>query len=62
MLFTFTDNLGLYFSKEKGAPNKIDVYDCLSGKMVTENVEDLAHMWVYMYIYIYIVRFVFNQN
>ncbi|KAA0715789.1 hypothetical protein E1301_Tti013876 [Triplophysa tibetana] len=38
------DNLGLYFGKEKGSPNKIEVYDCLSGKMVTENVEDLAHI------------------
>ncbi|XP_056611869.1 uncharacterized protein LOC130428053 isoform X2 [Triplophysa dalaica] len=44
LVFLREDNLGLYISKEKRDPRKIGVYDCLSGKMVTENVEDLAHI------------------
>ncbi|XP_064816296.1 uncharacterized protein LOC135532787 isoform X2 [Oncorhynchus masou masou] len=36
------DNLGVYISKEKTAPQLIQVFDCLAGKFITVNVDELA--------------------
>ncbi|XP_016407679.1 uncharacterized protein LOC107739942 isoform X2 [Sinocyclocheilus rhinocerous] len=42
ILDKITDNLGVYLNKDKGDPFKIWVYDCLSGRETTQNVNDLA--------------------
>ncbi|RXN29067.1 bifunctional E2 E3 enzyme [Labeo rohita] len=42
ILEKITDNLGVYLNKDKGDPFKIRIYDCLSGKETTKNVNDLA--------------------
>ncbi|XP_068569296.1 uncharacterized protein [Cebidichthys violaceus] len=36
------DNLGVYLSKDKASPGKIQVYDCLAGKTQTVDVDVLA--------------------
>ncbi|XP_071256869.1 uncharacterized protein [Salvelinus alpinus] len=36
------DNLGVYISKEKMAPQLIQVFDCLAGKFIPVNVDELA--------------------
>ncbi|XP_016113540.1 uncharacterized protein [Sinocyclocheilus grahami] len=44
LVYLSEDNLGVYLNKVKGDPFKIWVYDCLSGRETTQNVNDLAKM------------------
>lgn len=40
--FPFTENLGVYHNKNKREPGTIDVYDCMTGKSKTLDVNELA--------------------
>ncbi|KAK1788977.1 hypothetical protein P4O66_015868 [Electrophorus voltai] len=43
LVFISEENLAIYTSKDKLTPQNIKVFDCLAGKEVTVNVEELAN-------------------
>ncbi|XP_034143720.1 uncharacterized protein LOC105013985 isoform X2 [Esox lucius] len=43
LVFLQEDNLGVYISKNKMTPQLVIVHDCLTGKSITVNVDELAN-------------------
>ncbi|XP_036419433.1 uncharacterized protein LOC118803045 [Colossoma macropomum] len=43
LVYLSEDNLGMYIGKDKATPQNIKVFDCLAGKEVVVNVDELAN-------------------